>query len=296
MRYEKKILSFLKKKSPLPKLIVIYWPTASGKTDISLQIAQKIDGEIISADSRQIYKWMDIGTGKIKKKEMQWVPHHLLDILTPDTAYSVGQYKQDTLKVIKKIQKKWKTPILCWGTGLYIDAVIYDFEVPNVPGDEKIRKKYEKMAEKYGKEYVFAKLEKIDPEYAKMVHPNNLQYVIRGIEVKLLTGTSKLASKKEKKLLYDTLFITPYSDKNREKLYKKIDVRVKKMFETGLVEEVQKLSKKYGKNAPWLEAIGYTEVMEFLEGNISLETCVSQVQQNSRNYAKRQVTWFRKYT
>lgn len=295
MSYTKTLENFLNSPSKKQKLIVIYGPTACGKTAMSLEVAKKVGWEIISADSRQIYTWMDIGTWKITKEEMTNIPHHMIDIVQPSEEYSVWAYKKEVLKTMKKIWGQWKIPILCWGTWLYLDAIVYNFQVPKVPADLKIRAKYEKMAEKYGKEFVFEKLQEIDPEYAKVIHANNLQYVIRGIEVKLLTGKSKLSFRKKKTLKYDTLFLTPYDDTKREALYQKINLRVQEMFDMWLVEEVAWLVKKFGKESPWLEAIGYSEVIQYLEWSYGLPECIEKVQQNSRNYAKRQVTWFRKY-
>ncbi len=295
MHHFNEIKSFLDHHSKKKKVIVIYGPTACGKTSLWLEVAEKIGSQIISTDSRQIYKWMDIGTGKVTKKEMGNIVHHMIDVASPDEVYSVGKYKKEALKIMKHMWAQGDIPILVWGTWLYIDALIYNFNIPKAPKSLKIREKYEKMAAKYGNEFVYKKLQKIDPDYAKEVHPNNLQYVIRGIEVKLSIGRSKLEFKKEKKLKYETLFLTPYADAQRAQLYEKINLRVSQMFAQWLVKEVKKIVKKYGENAPWLEAIGYTEVIEFLEGKISEKQCLDQIQQHSRNYAKRQITWFRKY-
>lgn len=296
MKYTKQIATFVKTACKKKKVIVIYGPTACGKTGLWVQIAKLLKTEVISTDSRQIYIWMDIGTGKVTKKEMKKIPHHMIDIATPDEQFSVGRYKKEALKVMKRLWSEWKIPVLVGGTWLYIDALIFDFQAPKCPEDLTLRKKYEIMAQKHGKQRVYEELEKIDPEYAKTLHANNLQYVIRGIEVKKITWKSKLDFKKEKKLKYDTFFLTPYEDEERTSLYKKIDTRVQGMFENWLLKEVTKLVKKYGADAPWLEAIGYTEVIDFLDGKIDEEECLAKVQQNSRNYAKRQVTWFRKYT
>lgn len=289
------ISEFLAHMSERPKIIVIYWPTACGKTAMSIEVAKSLGTEIISTDSRQIYKWMDIWTGKVTREEMQGVPHHMIDILEPTEPYSVWAFQHDAKSIIDLLHKQWKVPILCGGTGLYIDSLIYDFSLPKTPNSQDLRAKLEEELTEKWAEYMFEKLKSIDSLYAQEIHPNNTKYVIRAIEVKLLTGKSKHEFKEEKKLTYDTLFITPY-DGDRKKLYERIDSRVEKMFEDGLVEEVQKLLE-----VPWFvgslasEWIGYAEVIDYLNQKIPLSEAISLVQQHSRNYAKRQLTWFRRY-
>ncbi len=295
MNYQEKLENFLTKKWEKQKIIVIYWPTACGKTKMSLDVAKFLDTEIISTDSRQIFKYMDIGTGKIKETEKTGIIHYMIDIITPDKKYSVGEYKKETEKFIEKLQSQWKIPVLVGGTWLYIDSLIYDFDIPKVPADESLRAILEKEALDFGKDFVYQKLCSLDPEFAQTLHPNNLPYVIRAIEVKMLTGKSKAEFRKEKILKYDTLFLTPYDD-NRENLYKNIDTRVETMFQNGLVEEVKNILEKWYKMTDfWLQTIGYSEIIEFLKWNISLPEAKELIQKNSRNYAKRQLTWFRKY-
>ncbi|NDK09045.1 tRNA (adenosine(37)-N6)-dimethylallyltransferase MiaA, partial [Candidatus Gracilibacteria bacterium] len=277
------------------KIVVIYGPTACGKTAISIDIAKMLDTEIISTDSRQIFRLMDIGTAKITKDEMQGVKHHMIDIINPDEEYSVGQFKNESLKIMQNIWDNNKIPILCGGTGLYIDSLIYDFTIPKVPGDKILRESLENQAKQFGNEYVYEKLLKLDPVYAKTVHPNNLRYVIRAIEVAMISGSTKSESIEEKKLKYDTFFVNPYNG-DRQKLYDRIDKRVYIMLEQGLIEEVKKLlDMGYKKTDFGMKTIGYKEIISFLDGEISLDEAISQIQQNSRNYAKRQLTWFRKY-
>ncbi len=291
----KKIDNFISKKTNKNKIIVIYWPTASWKTGLSIEIAKKINSEIISTDSRQIFKYLDIWTWKITNEQMQWIKHYMLDIIEPNEKYSVWEFKKQAEYFLEKIWKKWKIPILCWWTGLYIDSLIYDFDIPKIPADEELRKKLEQEAEKYWKEFLYKKLLEIDPIYAKTIHKNNLQYVIRALEVKIISWKSKLDFVKEKKLKYETLFITPYSW-NREELYNNINFRVKQMFDFGLLEEVKKILKLwYKKDDFWLKTIWYKEVIDFLDWKNSFSNTIEKVQQNSRNYAKRQLTWFRKY-
>lgn len=290
-----KVKKFLDKKNNNKKIIVIYWPTASWKTSMSIEIAKNINWEIISTDSRQIFKHLDIWTWKITPKETEWIIHHMIDIVEANQNYSVGEFKKEAQEIIKDIQSRGKVVILCWWTWLYIDSLIYDFDIPKIPADEKIRLDLEKKAEKYWNEYVYNKLVEIDPDYALELHPNNIRYVIRAIEVKLLTWKSKKDYRTDKKLKYDTLFLTPY-DWDRKKLYSKIDKRVSMMFEDWLIEEVKWLLKKwYKKQDFWMKTIGYKEVLDYLNWDITLEETIALVQKHNRNYAKKQLTWFRKY-
>jgi len=285
---------FLEKKSDKNKIIVIYWPTACGKTDLSIKIAKFLNSEIISTDSRQIFKWLDIWTGKVTEEEKEWIIHHMIDIIEPNQEYSVWEFKKEAEKIIKNIFKKWEIPILCWGTWLYIDSLIYDFKIPKVPADPILREKLEDERIKFWNEFIWKKLQEIDPDYASELHPNNYRYVIRALEVKILTWKSKKEFREEKNLKYDTFFITPY-DWNREKLYKKIDLRIKSMFENWLLEEVKDLLTKYKKTDFWMQTIWYKEIIDFFEWKLSFDDCVALVQKHNRNYAKRQLTWFRKY-
>ena len=289
-----KINDFLNKKTDKQKLIVIYWPTASWKTGLSIEVAKYLNTEVIWADSRQIFKSLDIWTWKVTNDEMQWIKHHMVDIITPDIDYSVWEYKVAAEKIIEDIIKKWKIPILCWGTWLYIDSLIYDFDIPKIPADDNLRDSLDKERKEFWNQYIWDKLNKLDPNYAKELHPNNYRYVIRAIEVKTLTWKSKTEFRTEKSLKYDVLFLTPY-DGDRVELYSKIDFRIKQMFDSWLEGEVKWLLNTYKKDDFWLKTIWYKEVIDYLEGNISLQECIELVQKNNRNYAKRQLTWFRKY-
>lgn len=295
MIFEKELEKFLEKKSEKQKIIVVYWPTACWKTGLAIEIAKKINSEIISTDSRQIFKELNIWTGKVTEEEKEGIIHHMIDIIYPDRDYSVWEFKVEAEEKMQEIWQKWKIPILCWGTGLYIDSLIFDFKIPKVPADENLRNKLEEERQKFWNEFIWKKLQELDPKYAEELHPNNYRYVIRALEVKILTWKSKLDFREEKKLKYETFFVTPY-DEDRKKLYEKIDKRVAMMFELWLIDEVKNLLKKYKKDDFWLKTIWYKEVVDFLEWKISFEECVDLVQKYNRNYAKRQLTWFRKYT
>ena len=290
----KDLKKFLEKKSDKNKIIVIYWPTACGKTDLAIKIAKFLNSEIISTDSRQIFKWLDIWTGKVKEEEKEGIIHHMIDIVEPNQEYSVWEFKKEAEKIIKNIFKKWKIPILCWWTWLYIDSLIYDFKIPKVPADPILREKLEDERIKFWNEFIWKKLQEIDPDYASELHLNNYRYVIRALEVKILTWKSKKEFREEKNLKYDTFFITPY-DWNREKLYEKIDLRIKSMFENWLLEEVRDLLAKYKKTDFWMQTIWYKEIIDFFDWKLNFDDCVALVQKHNRNYAKRQLTWFRKY-
>lgn len=291
---KEKLQKFADKKET-KKLVIIYWPTACWKTAISIDIAKILDTEIISTDSRQIFKYMDIWTAKVTIEEMWGIKHYMIDIINPDEKFSVGQFKQITIPIIEKLWKSWKIPILCGWTGLYIDSLIYDFSIPKVPPNTELREKLEQEASEFGNEFVYKKLVKLDPEYAKTVHPNNLRYVIRAIEVKTMTWITKTDFIEEKKLKYDTFFVNPYSW-DRKVLYDRIDRRVNIMLEMWLIDEVKKLLNMWYKETDFgMKTIWYKEIISHLNWDIGLDEAISQIQQNSRNYAKRQLTWFRNY-
>lgn len=290
-----KIDDFLKKETNLKKIITIYWPTASGKTDLSIKIAKHIKSEIISTDSRQIYKYMNIWTWKITESEKEWIPHHMIDIIDPDIYFSVWDFYEEANKKISEIFNAWKIPILVWGTWLYIDSLIFDNFVSKAPRDENIRKTLEDERLKYWNEYLYEKFKKIDPKYAGELHPNNYLYVMRWIEVKMLTWISKLDFVTEKNLKYDVLFINTFSW-DREALYKRIDERVALMFQNWLLEEFQNLlGMWYKKEDFWLNSIWYRELFDYKNWVLNLEETIALVQKNSRNYAKRQLTWMNRY-
>jgi len=288
-----KIEHFLTEKNQR-KLIVIYGPTACGKTDLGIRVAKYLHSEIISTDSRQIFQYLNIGTGKVTPKEMQWVPHHMIDILLPNQSYSVGEYVKEARIHMQNIWNAGNIPILVWGTGLYIDALIYNFQIPKTPHHTKIRQELNQELQDFWAHHLYQKLRTIDPLAAEHIHPHNSRYIIRALEVFLCTGISKY-QKTRPNLSFPTLFLTPY-DGNREKLYTNINTRIQNMFDQGWIQEVQDiLSKWYLPTDFWLQTIGYQEIISFLHQKITLSECISIVQQKNRNYAKRQLTWFWKY-
>lgn len=289
--------------SDKPKLLVIYWPTACGKTALTIELARKYNGEVINADSRQIYRGMNIGTGKVTPEEMWWIVHHMLDIRNISEMYGVGEYAPEARRIIADIHTRGELPILSGGTGLFIDSVVGNFTIPEVVADWEYRGEMERFRLEYGNDALWEKLNAVDPDYASELDPRNYRYVIRGLEIWKETGKSKKVLWQKTESPYDFLRITPY-DGDRDKLYETINQRVGEMFQSGLIEEVSQLvqSTKYTvhdegllKHLPWLNAIGYREVIDFLADRISLEQALELVQQNSRNYAKRQLTWFRRY-
>ncbi len=271
------------------KLIVILGPTASGKTDLAIKLAKKYNGEIVSADSRQIYKGMDIGTAK--PLDLKGIPHWLIDIKNPNQNYTVAQFKKNAIKAIKNIQKHGKLPILVGGTGLYIKAVAENLDIPKIKADLKLRERLEKEAKKKGLDFIFQKLIKLDPEAAYIVDPKNPRRVIRALEVTLLTKKPFSKQRKTGPLLFDVLELGVFVPK--EKLKERINLRINKMIENGLVDEVKDLVKKYGSDCQAFDAIGYREIIDFLAKKTTLERAIELIKTNTWHFAKRQLTWFR---
>ena len=278
-----------------PKVIVICGPTASGKTALSIELAKKINGEIISCDSMQIYKDMNIGTAKVTKEEMQGIQHYMIDFVSPDTRYSVADYKNDAEKAIETIINKGKIPIIVGGTGLYVDSLIYGIEYPEIKFDEEYRKRLEKEADEKGLEFLYNKAKEIDKQAMQKISLNDKKRIIRVLEIYHATGKTKTeqeieSRKKEIKYEYKVFAI----NMNREKLYERINIRVDKMIENGLIEEVENLKKKYNHFPTAMQGLGYKEVVEYLQNQITRDEMIEKIKQESRRYAKRQLTWFRK--
>ena len=278
-----------------PKVIVICGPTASGKTALSIELAKKINGEIISADSMQIYKDMDIGTAKPDKEEMKGIKHYLLDCISPDVRYSVAEYKQDATKAIEEILQKGKTPIIVGGTGLYVDALIYGIEYNDIKIDEEYRKKLEKIAEEQGLQPLYEMALKIDEEAMKKISSNDKKRIMRVLEIYKATGKTKTQQEIESRkngVKYDYKVFALNMD--REVLYNRINLRVDIMIKNGLVEEVKSLKEKYNKFPTAMQGLGYKEVVEYLERKITEAEMIEKLKMETRRYAKRQLTWFRK--
>lgn len=275
------------------KLLVLIGPTAVGKTKLSIELAKKFNGEIISGDSMQIYRGMDIGTAKIEPDEMEGIPHHLLDIRNPDESFSVAEFQELVRAKISDIHSRGKLPMLVGGTGLYIQSVIYDYQFSDAFSDEAFRSSLEEKAQQNGNEYVHELLRQVDPESAERIHPNNLRRVIRAVEVFHITGKtmSEYQEEQEKELLYNVVLVGLTMD--REKLYERINLRVDLMMNAGLIEEVKKLHEQGIRDVQSIQAIGYKEIYEYLDGKIELQEAIEKLKQNSRRYAKRQLTWFR---
>lgn len=279
-----------------PKVIVIGGPTASGKTSLSIELAKKINGEIISSDSMQIYKDMTIGTAKPTVEEMDGIPHHLLDFVSPDERYSVADFKRDAESAIEEILSKKKNPIVVGGTGLYIDSLVYGIEYPDIELDDEYRKKLMQEADtEEGLINLYNKAKKIDPEAIQKISPNDKKRITRILEVYNATGKTKTELEKISRMngvKYDYKVFAINMD--REKLYDRINLRVDIMLEQGLIDEVENLVKKYSNFPTAMQGLGYKEVVEFLNKEISKEEMIDKIKQESRRYAKRQLTWFRK--
>ncbi|SDN30502.1 tRNA dimethylallyltransferase [Alkalicoccus daliensis] len=273
-------------------LIVIAGPTAVGKTETGIKLAKKFNGEIISGDSMQVYRKMDIGTAKATKDEQNLVPHHLIDILSPEENFSAADFKEKAEKAINKISSKNKLPIIVGGTGLYIQSLLYNYSFSESKENMVYRKELEEILERNGKNYLYALLQEKDPESAEKIHFNNSRRIIRSLEIIHQTGAPVKAMEEQKlESKYDVLIIG--LTMNRELLYQRINERVDLMLENGLLEEVENLIKDGAENYSSMKAIGYKELIPYIKGRISLEEAADNLKQNSRRFAKRQLTWFR---
>lgn len=278
------------------KILVIGGPTAVGKTELSIDLAKRLNGEIISADSMQIYKYMDIGSAKVSKGEMNGVVHHLIDVVDPSINFSVVDYKEQGEKAIKEIISRGKLPIIVGGTGLYINSLTCNMNFTKAEKDEEYRKELDKLANEHGNNYIHEMLKEIDPISYNEIHANNRKRVIRALEVYKLTGnpfSSYNAGEDFYKSEYDVHYYVLTMD--REKLYERINLRVDIMMEKGLLEECIKLKEMgYTSSMQSMQGIGYKEILYYLEGNVKLQEAINMIKQGSRNYAKRQLTWFRR--
>ncbi|MEW9667729.1 tRNA (adenosine(37)-N6)-dimethylallyltransferase MiaA [Ammoniphilus sp. 3BR4] len=275
------------------KLLVIVGPTAVGKTALSIDLAKELSGEIISGDSMQVYKGMDIGTAKITKEEMESIPHYLIDIIYPHEAFSVADFQHESRRLITDMNYRGKLPMIVGGTGLYIQSVIYEYQFSEAQKDHSLRDALEKFAEEHGKEALHQRLQSIDPITAERLHPNDVKRVIRALEIYQLTGKPMAEfQQRSPESPYQLCLLGLTME--RSVLYERINRRVDIMVEQGLVDEVRRLlDEGYHKGLQSMQGIGYKEMVEHLEGTLSLDEAVELIKKNSRNFAKRQLTWFR---
>lgn len=276
-------------------VFILVGPTAVGKTDLSLQMARILKGEILSADSRQIYTYMDIGTAKPSLEQRARIPHHFIDIITPDEYYSAGEYGRQGQKVIDMLLSQGIVPIVVGGSGLYVRALVDGFFDPQIH-DQDIRRTLHEQLESIGPEGLHERLREIDPEAAARIHPNDSQRIVRALEVFEITQRPLSEIQKTSKVKqadFKPLFVG--LNMPREELYRRIDGRVEAMIKKGLIDEVRRLSEMgYDPSLNSLQTVGYQEIFSFLKGEIDLDEAVRLIKQNSRRYAKRQLTWFKK--
>lgn len=278
-----------------PKVIVICGPTASGKTSLSIELAKRIKGEIISCDSMQIYKDMTIGTAKPTVEEMDGIPHHLIDFVLPSERYSVADFKKAATQKIEEILSRNKIPIIVGGTGLYVDALVYNIEYLELETDLKHRQELENLIEQKGLEELYEKAKQIDEQAMQSISKNDKKRIMRVLEIYHQTGKTKTQLEAESRLTpppYDYIVFAITMD--REKLYERINRRVDIMIEQGLIEEVQSLVNKYKEFPTAMQGLGYKEVVEYIEGETTKEEMIEKLKMETRRYAKRQLTWFRK--
>ena len=275
------------------KVLVIVGPTAVGKTALGVALAKQFNGEVISGDSMQIYQGMDIGTAKVTEDEKENIPHHMIDIKQPNESFSVAEFQAQVQDHITEIQQRGKLPIIVGGTGLYINAILYDYQFSDEKRDSSYQEKIEQEIAEHGIDVVYQRLQAIDPTQAKSIHPNNTRRVIRALEVYDRTGqtVTELQHSQPSTPRYDTIIIG--LEMERSLLYQRIDQRVDLMIEKGLVDEVRSFYHNGLKNAQSMQAIGYKEFTPFFENEYDLARAVELLKRNSRRYAKRQYTWFR---
>ena len=281
------------KKKPL---IILTGPTAVGKTKASIGLAKAVDGEIISADSMQVYRHMDIGSAKIKPEEMEGIPHHLIDVLEPDDEFHVVKFQQLAKKAMREIWERGHIPIVTGGTGFYIQALLYDIDFDENEKEDACRKELEAYAREHGAEALHEKLALVDPASAEMIHPNNIKRVIRALEFYEQTG-KRISEHNETQRQRESPYAFAYFvlTDDRAHLYERINRRVDQMIEEGLVNEVQALKDKgYTKQLVSMQGLGYKEILDYLDGNCTLEEAIYTIKRDTRHFAKRQLTWFRR--
>lgn len=277
-------------------ILVLTGPTAVGKTETSVQLAKAVNGEIISADSMQVYRHMDIGTAKIRQEEMRGIPHYLVDEFEPNEEFNVMIFQKRVKEYLKDIYARHKIPILVGGTGFYIQAILYDIAFTENQGDDHFRREMQQLKKTEGEKVLHDKLRQVDPESAESIHPNNVKRVIRALEYYHFTGEKFSVHnevERQRESPYQFLYVVLNMD--REKLYRRIDQRVDQMMEEGLAKEVESLlAHGYGRNLVSMQGLGYKEIAAALSGECSLSDAVYQIKRDTRHFAKRQLTWFRR--
>lgn len=280
----------------MKNLVILTGPTAVGKTDISIELAKRINGEIISADSIQVYKHMDVGSAKITEEEMQGIKHYLIDVFEPDEEFNVHIFQSMTKKCIQEIYEKGKIPIIVGGTGFYIQSVLYDINFDLTDDSHEYRHYLEKLAKDNGNEYIHKMLEEVDIVSSQNIHCNNIKRVIRALEYYHDTGkpiSEHNSEQRQNESPYNFAYFVLNDD--RERLYSRINKRVDIMFDNGLIDEVKSLSDKgYGRNLVSMQGIGYKEALAYLDNENTLEETIELIKKNTRHFAKRQLTWFRR--
>ena len=277
-------------------LIVLTGPTAAGKTGLSIELAKRINGAIISADSMQVYRHMDIGSAKITREEMAGIPHYLIDVLEPYEEFSVHLFKQMAEKALEEIYANGMIPIIVGGTGFYIQALLYDIQFTDTDIDTGYRKMMEKSANDHGPEWLHDRLKEVDPEAAEQIHANNVKRVIRALEYFHQTG-QKISehNTEERQRTSPYLHLYFVLNRNRAELYRRIDLRVDMMLENGLLDEVKRLKEMgYTRDMVAMKGLGYKEILDYLGGEITLDEAVYRIKRDTRHFAKRQLTWFRR--
>ena len=278
----------------MKKVLVICGPTASGKTGFAVQMAKILNSEVISADCMLVYRGFNIGTAKPTEREMDGVPHHMIDVVDGGEGFSAGDYGDMAKPICERLLRADKNPVICGGTGFYIQSLLFSRALGNVGASEEVRQKYEQIVKEKGKEALYARLLAVDPQSADKLHPNDVKRVIRALEIFELTGKRKSEQKDGFTALYP--YVAVAFDYPRAELYERIDMRVDQMLEQGLVEEVESLLKSgISEQAQSMQGIGYKEVIQYLKKEISYSTMCDIIKKNSRNYAKRQITFFKKF-
>ena len=277
-------------------LIILTGPTAVGKTSLSIELAKAVNGEIISADSMQVYRHMDIGSAKITPEEMENIPHHLIDVLDPDEDFNVVTFQKLAKKAAGDIWMREKIPIIAGGTGFYIQALLYDIDFTDNDNDTSLRAELETFAEEHGAEALHEKLREVDPKSADTIHANNIKRVIRALEFYQKTGmkiSEHNETERQKESPYQFVYFILNDD--RKNLYRRIDLRVDQMIEEGLVAEVKALKARgYDRSMVSMQGLGYKEILDYLDGACTLEDAIYKIKRDTRHFAKRQITWFKR--